>query len=61
MISTISFTMEAGVKYSPPFCMKEAANCPMKYSKISPYASRSIFSGASRRINSCSTPFGRPA
>jgi hypothetical protein len=41
--------------------MKEAANCPLKYSKISPCASPSIFSGASRRINSCSTPFGRPA
>ena len=36
MTSTMSFTMEAGVKYSPPFCMKDAANWPMKYSKIRP-------------------------
>jgi hypothetical protein len=24
------------LKYSPPFCMKEAANWPMKYPKIRP-------------------------
>ena len=34
--STISFTMDEGVKYSPPFCMKAEANSPMKYSKIRP-------------------------
>jgi hypothetical protein len=26
--STISFTIEEGVKYSPPFCMKAAARTP---------------------------------
>ena len=32
MISTISRTIEVGVKYSPPFAPSATANLPRKYS-----------------------------
>src|SRR2546421_6492789 len=43
MISTISRTIDVGVKYSPPLAPSATANLPRKYSYTLPKASPSMF------------------